>query len=227
VSDGPGLSQTAVTRQFFAERAEGWEKRFPDDGPAFAAAVRALRPPLGATALDAGCGTGRALPFLGQAVGASGRVIGVDFTPEMLKEAGRLGRRQSGALVMADVRQLPLPDGSVDAVLGSGLLPHLADPVAGLTELARVTRAGGRLALFHPIGRAALAARHGRAPDPGDIRAEPAIRSLLTRTGWHPELVDDGAEHYLVLAVRGEAARSDEPARPTSAARSDRTPPRG
>lgn len=204
MSDLRHPGQPAATRQFFAERAGGWEERFPDDGPAFAVAVQELRPPRGGTALDAGCGTGRALPFLAQAVGESGRVIGLDFTPEMLKEADRLGRRASGALVMGDVRRLPLPDCSVDSVLGSGLLPHLADPNEGLAELARVTRAGGSLALFHPIGRAALAARHGRSPDPGDIRAEPAVRSLLARTGWRTELVDDGSNRYLVLAVRQE-----------------------
>jgi ubiquinone/menaquinone biosynthesis C-methylase UbiE len=46
-------------------------------------------------------------------------------------------------------------DGSFDAVFAAGLVPNLAEPVAGLAELARVCRGGGLVALFHPIGRVA------------------------------------------------------------------------
>ncbi len=190
------------TREFFAARAAGWEERFPDDGPAFAAAVATLGPPAGGVALDAGCGTGRALPFLRDMVGALGTVIGLDLTPEMLAEADKRGRSAVASLVAADAGRLPLPDRSVDRILAAGLLPHLADPRSSLRELARVARPGGRLALFHPIGRVALAARHGRGVDPDDIRAEPAVRGLLNDSGWRAQLVDDGAERYLVIAIR-------------------------
>jgi SAM-dependent methyltransferase len=196
--------ELAAIRAFFAPRAAGWEEKFPDDGPAFAAAVDALDPPAGGIALDAACGTGRALPVLRRAVGPAGTVIGLDVTPEMLSEADRRGRRATAGLVLGDVCRLPLPDGCVDAILGAGLLPHLGDAPAGLAELARVTRPRGRLALFHPIGRATLAARHGGSPDPEDIRAEPRIRKLLNDTGWNAELVDDAADRYLVIATRRE-----------------------
>jgi SAM-dependent methyltransferase len=191
-----------VTRDFFAARAAEWDDRFPDDGPAFSAAVDSLRLPTGGTALDAGCGTGRALEVLRRAVGPAGCVIGLDLTPEMLAEAARKRRTSDASLMLGDVGRMPLRDGSVDVVLGAGLLPHLADPRAGLTELARVTRAGGTLGLFHPIGRAALAARHHHPPDAEDPRAEPVIRGLLAETGWHTDLVDDGEERYLVVATR-------------------------
>jgi SAM-dependent methyltransferase len=198
--------ELAAIRAFFAPRAAGWEEKFPDDEPAFAAAVDALDPPAGGIALDAACGTGRALPVLRRAVGPGGSVIGVDATPEMLREADRRGRQTVASLVLGDVCRLPLPAGCVDSILGAGLLPHLGDAAAGLAELARVARAQGRLALFHPIGRAALAARHGSTADPEDIRAEPRIRKLLSDTGWHAELVDDAADRYLVVASRGETA---------------------
>jgi hypothetical protein len=71
----------AETRAFFAPRAATWEERFPDDDPAYAAAVAELGLRAGQTALDAGCGTGRALPHLRAAVGRGGKVLGVDLTP--------------------------------------------------------------------------------------------------------------------------------------------------
>jgi SAM-dependent methyltransferase len=129
-------------------------------------------------------------------------VVAVDLTPEMLAEARRLGRHRAAALVEADVLALPLATGSVDAVLAAGLLSHLPDPGAGLAELARVCRPGARLALFHPVGRAALAERHGRQVEPDDVRAEPTVRRLLTAAGWTCTAVDDAPDRWLVLADR-------------------------
>lgn len=192
----------AHTRGFFGPRAGGWEDRFPDDGPAYARAVAELGPPPGAAVLDAACGTGRALPALRAAVGPAGRVVAVDLTPEMLAEARRLGRDRVAALVEADVLALPLATGALDAVLAAGLLSHLPDPVAGLAELARVCRPGGRLALFHPVGRAALARRQGRQLDPDDVRAERSVRRLLETAGWRCTAVDDADDRWLVLAER-------------------------
>lgn len=195
-------TDVAGARAFFGPRAAGWEDRFPDDGPAYARAVGELGPPAGGTVLDAACGTGRALPALRRHVGATGIVIAVDLTVEMLAEASRRGRRTLADLIIADVTRLPLASGTMDAVFAAGLLRHLPDPGAGLAELARVTRPGGRLALFHPIGRARLARRRGTELRPDDLRAEPNLRAALTRAGWQCESVDDAADRYLALAVR-------------------------
>lgn len=197
-----GASGHRQTREFFAARAAGWETRYPDDTPAYAAAVGELGLRPGGRALDAGCGTARALPLLRAAVGPSGTVVGVDLTPEMLHEAAALGRRGAGALVEADGERLPLRAGAFDAVFAAGLVHHLPDPVRGLRELARVTAPGGRLALFHPLGRAALAARRGHQLRADDIRAQPRLGRALAETGWELALLDDSEERYLAVAVR-------------------------
>ncbi|MEU6880348.1 methyltransferase domain-containing protein [Streptomyces sp. NPDC046712] len=189
-------------QEFFGSRAADWDARFPDDGPAYAAAVADLGLRPGDSVLDAGCGTGRALPALRAAVGPAGTVIGADLTPEMLAEAVRAGRDGSADLLLTDVARLPLRDGALDAVFGAGLISHLADPAENLRELARVVRPGGQLALFHPIGRAALAARHGRQITDDDLRAEPNLRPLLSGSGWRMAEYVDENDRYLVLAVR-------------------------
>lgn len=187
---------------FFTPRAAGWDSRFPDDGPAYATAAGMLGLRPGDAVLDAGCGTGRALPALRAAVGPRGTVLGADLTPAMLEEAARAGRGVSGALLRADVARLPLRDGALDAVFGAGLVSHLARPGAAMTELARVVRPGGVLALFHPIGRAALAARHGRTITDDDLRAEPRLRELLAGAGWRLGSYTDEDDRFLALAVR-------------------------
>ncbi|MEV7801534.1 class I SAM-dependent methyltransferase [Microbispora sp. NPDC088329] len=191
-----------ATREFFATKAATWEEKYPDDGPAFAAAVAELALPAGGLALDAGCGTGRAIPLLRDAVGAAGQVVGVDVTPEMIRSARDRGRGEYGRLLIADVGLLPLRDGVADGVLASGLISHVLRPAAVLRELARVTRPGGRLALFHPVGRAVLAARRGRSLTPDDLRAERNLRPLLDTAGWTLLDYHDTEERYLALARR-------------------------
>ncbi|MFD3476333.1 class I SAM-dependent methyltransferase [Streptomyces sp. NPDC058695] len=189
-------------QEFFSARAAHWDTRFPDDGPRFEAAVAELGLRAGDRVLDAGCGTGRALPALRDAVGPSGAVLGVDLTPAMLEAAVRAGRDRAGSLMLADVTRLPVRSESLDAVFGSGLVAHLPQPQGNLRELARVVRPGGLLALFHPIGRAALAARQGRELTPDDLRAEPNLRSLLAGSGWQMTSYVDEDDRFLALAAR-------------------------
>ncbi|WP_327405776.1 class I SAM-dependent methyltransferase [Streptomyces sp. NBC_01288] len=189
-------------QEFFGARAADWDSRFPDDGPAYAAAVAELGLRAGDRVLDAGCGTGRALPPLRGAVGRSGVVLGADLTPAMLEAGVRAGRGRDGHLLLADVAALPLRSESLDAVFAAGLIAHLPQPEKNLRELARVVRPGGTLALFHPIGRAALAARQGRQITPDDLRAEPNLRPLLAGSGWRMTSYADEDVRFLALALR-------------------------
>ncbi|MFD4623324.1 class I SAM-dependent methyltransferase [Streptomyces sp. NPDC058475] len=189
-------------QEFFTARAADWDAKFPDDGPAYAAAVAEMGLREGDRVLDAGCGTGRALPPLRAAVGASGVVIGADLTPAMLQAAVRAGRDRDGQLLLADVAGLPLRAQSLDAVFGAGLIAHLPNPAENLSELARVVRPGGTLALFHPIGRAPLAARQGRQITPDDLRAEANLTPLLAGSGWDLTSYADEDARFLALAVR-------------------------
>ena len=94
---------------------------------------------------------------------------------------------------------------AVNNLLGAayaGLVAHLPNPVENLRELARVVRPGGKLALFHPIGRAALAARQGRQLTPADLRAEVSLGPLLSGSGWRMTSYVDEDARFLALAVR-------------------------
>ncbi|THA58381.1 class I SAM-dependent methyltransferase [Streptomyces sp. A1136] len=189
-------------REFFGSRAADWDRRFPEDGPAFTRAVADFGLRAGDRVLDAGCGTGRALPALRATVGPAGTVIGADVTPQMLAAAREAGRDEVATLLLADVARLPLRTGVLDAVFAAGLIAHLPDPESNLRELARVVRPGGHLALFHPIGRAALAARHGRELSPDDLRAAPNLYPLLSAAGWETTSYADEDDRFLVVALR-------------------------
>jgi len=74
---------------------------------------------------------------------------------------------------------------------------HLPDTVAGLAELARVSRAGAVLTLFSTRRVASpLAARHGRTLGPDDPLAETPLREALDLAGWSLERYDDPPHRF-------------------------------
>jgi SAM-dependent methyltransferase len=104
----------------------------------------------GARVADIGCGGGTDLLLAARHVGSTGRAFGIDMTAEMRATATR-GAEQCG-LAHVEVREgdatdLPLLDGSVDAVLSNGVLNLVPDKAAMIAEIARVLRPGGRLQL--------------------------------------------------------------------------------
>ena len=117
-----------------------------DDGPRAGRADAGPR--AGRLVLDVASGTaGVALQL--EARGGV-RVVGVDLTEEMLRQGrrrvGAAGRGQLIGLVAGRAEQLPFPDGHFDALTFTYLLRYVADPLATLTELARVLRPGGTMA---------------------------------------------------------------------------------
>jgi len=192
----------AETRAFFGCRAATWDAKFGEDLPAYCAAVAEAGIRRGGAAVDVGCGTGRALPPLREAVGPQGSVFAVDLTPEMLAAARPKSVAAQAALILADARSLPFADASADAIFAAGLVHHLPDSGAGLRELARVTRPGGVLVLFHPSGRAALAARHGRVLSPDELLAEGVLDRATAAAGWQLTAYDDASQRFFALAQR-------------------------
>lgn len=94
--------------------------------------------------LDLGCGPGSITMGLADRVGA---VVGIDAAREAIDRARSLaGARPDVRFDLGDVYTLPYDDDSFDVVFAHQVLQHLADPVAALTEAARVVRPGGLVA---------------------------------------------------------------------------------
>ncbi|GIW77713.1 MAG: arsenite S-adenosylmethyltransferase [Phycisphaerae bacterium] len=120
-----------------------------------------LRP--GQIVLDLGCGGGFDVFLAGPKVGATGRVIGVDMTPEMLTKARRntdVYRKKTGLdnveFRLGEIEHLPLADASVDVVISNCVINLSPDKPQVWREIARVLRPGGRvvvsdMALLRPL----------------------------------------------------------------------------
>ena len=104
----------------------------------------------GERVLDLGCGAGTDSLVAAQMVGAEGRVIGIDMTPEMLAKARRAAAEMGAAnveFVEGEIELLPFADESVDVVISNGVIDLLPDKDTVFAEIYRVLRPGGRIQL--------------------------------------------------------------------------------
>ena len=107
---------------------------------------------VGHRVLDLGCGPASDTIALADLVGETGEVHGVDFDPEMVEEANvramAAGLDERVLHRQADAAALPFDDDFFDACRSERVFQHLPDPAAGLAEMIRVTRPGGRIVVL-------------------------------------------------------------------------------
>ena len=105
----------------------------------------------GETILDVGCGAGIDTILAAQAVGPTGRAIGLDLLEEMCERAR--GHAQDAGVaewtefVRGEMEDIPLPDASVDVVISNGVINLSPRKSRVLAEIRRVLRPGGRLSV--------------------------------------------------------------------------------
>ena len=112
--------------------------------------VRAARLKTGETVIDLGSGAGMDVFLAANQVGTSGRVLGIDMTPEMLERARANAARGDYPQVefhQADIEHLPLPSNSAEVVLSNCVINLAPDKSAVYGEIFRVLKPGGRFAI--------------------------------------------------------------------------------
>jgi len=174
-------------------------------GPLFGriAADVATVAPDGTRLLEVGCGPGQLSIRLARQHGLE--VTGLDLDPAMISRAranahragNGQGRRPS--FLVGDVAALAFPDRSFDLVISTLSMHHWADPAAGLAEIGRVLRPGGRALVWD--FRPGAVPFHSHVPDPAEHTRGAALR-LVGATPWH-------WPWRLVLTQRIELVRAD------------------
>jgi ubiquinone/menaquinone biosynthesis C-methylase UbiE len=157
-----------------------------------------VRLPVG-VALDAACGTGRHAVYLAS---LGHDVTGVDVSPEMLAVARE--KVPAAELHEGDLRQVPLPDDSVDLVVCALSLTHVPDLDPAFAEFVRVLRPDGHIVLSDSRGLI------------GDL-SPPMVRTLGDGTFGYVQTWHRLASDYLAAALPLglQVRRCIEPKRPT------------
>jgi SAM-dependent methyltransferase len=104
----------------------------------------------GETVLDLGSGAGFDVFLAATKVGATGKVIGVDMTPEMLEKARENAIKNGVKNVefrLGEIENLPLPDNSVDVVISNCVINLAADKERVFQEIYRVLKPGRRISI--------------------------------------------------------------------------------
>jgi SAM-dependent methyltransferase len=182
--------------------------------------------PAGAQVLEVGCGPGHLSIRLARQHGLE--VTGLDLDPAMIARAranadrpGNSDHRRPSFLV-GDVATLAFPDGSFDLVVSTLSMHHWADPTAGLAEIGRVLRPGGRALVWdfrpgvrpHPFGP-----RHAHLPDPVD-HARGAPLRVVNAAPWPWPWRFTLTQRIELVRADGSPAPSNQERHPSSSFRS-------
>jgi ubiquinone/menaquinone biosynthesis C-methylase UbiE len=111
--------------------------------------IDGLRLQPGMRVMDIGCGTGADSFDLAAIVGPDGLVTGVDFSETLIAEATRRAAARNLPVIfeVGDAQALRFPDATFDAVRTERMLMHVPNAKQALSEMARVLRPGGRMAV--------------------------------------------------------------------------------
>jgi arsenite methyltransferase len=146
----------------------------------------------GETVLDLGSGAGFDCYLASRLVGETGRVIGVDMTPEMVEKArANLSGSGSGNVEfrLGEIENLPVADGSVDVIISNCVINLSPDKPRVFSEAYRVLKTGGRLAVSDIIALGSLPEEILRDPEmhcsciAGAVR-EQELRNMLRDAGF-------------------------------------------
>jgi demethylmenaquinone methyltransferase/2-methoxy-6-polyprenyl-1,4-benzoquinol methylase len=97
--------------------------------------------------LEVGCGTGFTTQGIAEKVGKDG-IVALDLTPEPMKRAKK--KLPGVNFIRGDAENLPFKDDVFDASISAGSIEYWPNPQRGISEMARVTKPGGKVVVLAP-----------------------------------------------------------------------------
>jgi len=193
-------------REFFDREADQWHERcHRNDGHLIRRLVERFDLKSGEWVLDLGTGSGILIPHLLNEVGQTGRVVGVDFSWGMIREAAKEGEGKDFWLINASAEALPLRGGIFDCITCMDTFAHLDGKGEALSEMSRILKKGGRLYVMHTLGRKELAERHrevGGVVQHDVLPPDSDMEAMMEKAGLRDVRIVDRPDHYLARAEK-------------------------
>ncbi len=196
-TDGAGSRALGYTEAELESVPEGADLGLGCGNPQAIAALRS-----GETVLDLGSGAGFDCFLAARRVGRTGRVIGVDMTPEMVSKARDNARRINSPNVefrLGEIEHLPISDQSVNVVLSNCVINLSPEKGTVFREAFRVLAPGGRLAISDVVAIADMPPELAANVEAltgcvaGAAKIE-ALRALLVEAGFEQVKIEPRAE---------------------------------
>jgi len=149
--------------------------------------------------LDVGSGTGILIPLIHKYHPEI--IYACDLSEAMLK---RLKEHYPYAqTVEADIKDLSLPDQSIDVAFVNACYSNIADKQGFCKNMGRMIKTGGRLVISHPMGKSFIDLLRDKSPFPlDDFPAKPEAEKLLTPFGFSIKQFTDQPELYILVAQK-------------------------
>ena len=149
--------------------------------------------------LDVGSGTGILIPIIKKY--KPGRIHACDLSEGMLEQLRE--NYPDVKTIMADVRDLKLPEGSIDAAFLNACYPNIVDKAGAFSNISRMMKAKGRIVISHPLGKAFILSLKDVTPFPLDEFPEkPEAGALLKPFGFEIETFIDEPGLYILVATK-------------------------
>jgi ubiquinone/menaquinone biosynthesis C-methylase UbiE len=104
--------------------------------------------------------------------------------------------------ITADIRDLNLMEGSIDAAFINACYPNIVDKAGAFSNINRMLKAEGRIVISHPLGKAFILSLKNGAPFPLDeFPEEPEAGALLKPFGFEIETFIDEPRLYILVAT--------------------------
>ena len=173
----------------------------------------------GETVLDLGSGPGLDCFIASRRVGKTGRVIGVDMTPEMIGKARANAEKGGYANVefrLGEIEHLPVADSSVDVVISNCVINLVPDKARAFAEAFRVLKPGGRLmvsdiVLERPLPEWLLASKTAYSSCVSGAELKDRYLSLMTAAGFRDiDVVKETAFTMDLIVFAGDRGCGDD-----------------
>jgi len=153
----------------------------------------------GDTVLDVGSGTGILIPIIQKY--KPSRIYACDLSGDMLNQLKE--NYSSVKTILADVRDLRLPDQCMDVVFINACYPNIVDKAGAFSNISRMMKLKGRLVISHPLGKAFISSLKSSMPFAlDDFPEEPKASALLKPFGFEIETFIDEPKLYVLVVLK-------------------------
>lgn len=154
-----------LQRDFFSELIHVFDPPLPEGVPErLKKIVASARIAKGDVVLDVGTGTGILVPLIKKY--EPDTIFACDLSDVMLAHLQK--QYPYAKTIAADIRDLALPDGSIDVVFMNACYPNIVDKGSSFANTSRIMKPGGRMVISHPLGKSFVGLLKQKSPFPLD-----------------------------------------------------------